>query len=246
MALRDSDESLLSRVRSCGGPVPEVPEPGVDESGLVQLLYTSGTTSAPRGAMMSHRALVHEYFSTIVALDLTGNDAPLHVMPLYHSAGMHVWMMPYLAVGAANQLMPSADVTAILEQIEETRAGSIFWRRPCGCRCHSTRTLRGATCRVCARRSMVRRSCPCPSWSGSRRRCPGGLLQRLRAERDRSAGDSAAPEEHAARPASCGRAVLNVEIRVIDGNGEPVEAGGRGEVVTGHRSCATGTGTNRK
>ena len=126
MALRDSDESLLSRVRSCGGPVPEVPEPDVDESGLVQLLYTSGTTSAPKGAMMSHRALVHEYFSTIVALDLTGNDAPLHVMPLYHSAGMHVWMMPYLAVGAANQLMPSADVTAILEQIEETRAGSIF------------------------------------------------------------------------------------------------------------------------
>ena len=90
MALRDNDESLLSRVRSCGGPVPEVPEPDVDESGLVQLLYTSGTTSAPKGAMMSHRALVHEYFSTIVALDLTGNDAPLHVMPLYHSAGMRV------------------------------------------------------------------------------------------------------------------------------------------------------------
>jgi fatty-acyl-CoA synthase len=232
MSLRDSDESLLSRVRSGGVPVPEVPEPDVDESGLVQLLYTSGTTSAPKGAMMSHRALVHEYFSTIVALDLTCNDAPLHVMPLYHSAGMHVWMMPYLAVGAANQLMPSADVTAILEQIEKTRAGSIFlaptvWVPLSQHEDFARRDLSSLHKAIYGASIM-----PVPVLERLQEALP--QLDFYNAFGQSEIGPLATvlrPEEHAARPASCGRAVLNVEIRVLDGNGEPVEPGGQGEVV---------------
>lgn len=232
MALRDSDESLLSRVRAGAGPVPVVPQPDVDESGLVQLLYTSGTTSAPKGAMMSHRALVHEYFSTIVALDLTGNDAPLHVMPLYHSAGMHVWMMPYLAIGAANHLLPSADVATILEQIEKTGAGSIFlaptvWvplsqhddfvRRDLS---SLRKAIYGASIMPVPVLERLQKALPQLGFYNAFGQSEiGPLATVLR------------PEEHAARPASCGQSVLNVEIRVIDGDGNPVEAGGQGEVV---------------
>jgi len=39
------------------------------------------------------------------------------------------------------------------------------------------------------------------------------------------------PEEHAQRPESCGRAVLFVEMRVVDGDGKDVEPGGAGEVI---------------
>ena len=66
---------------------------------LAQLLYTSGTTSRPKGAMMTHSALVHEYLSCILSLDLTADDEPLVTMPLYHSAAMHVFAMPYLSLG---------------------------------------------------------------------------------------------------------------------------------------------------
>ena len=52
------------------GPVPEL-DLDVADTDLVQLLYTSGTTSKPKGAMMTHRALVHEYVSTVHALDLS-------------------------------------------------------------------------------------------------------------------------------------------------------------------------------
>jgi fatty-acyl-CoA synthase len=87
LPLRDADGSLLDAARV--GVVPDL-DVEVADTDLAQLLYTSGTTSRPKGAMMTHRALVHEYVSCIVGLDLTEHDEPLHVMPLYHSAQMHV------------------------------------------------------------------------------------------------------------------------------------------------------------
>ena len=107
------------------GVVPEI-EMGTADTDLVQLLYTSGTTSKPKGAMMTHRALVHEYVSTVHALDLGADDDPLHCMPLYHSAGMHVFVLPYLAVGATNRLLARPDVPEILRLIETERLGALF------------------------------------------------------------------------------------------------------------------------
>lgn len=67
LALRDADGSLLARLPAT--PAYDGPEPRSED--LVQLLYTSGTTALPKGAMMTHRALVHEYLSAITALDLS-------------------------------------------------------------------------------------------------------------------------------------------------------------------------------
>ncbi len=98
----------------------------VEDTDLVQFLYTSGTTSKPKGAMMTHRALIHEYTSSIIALDIDSDDNPLICMPLYHSAGMHVFMVPYLAVGATVRLMPAPDIPEILRLVEEYQIGSLF------------------------------------------------------------------------------------------------------------------------
>jgi fatty-acyl-CoA synthase len=95
--LRDAPGSLLERASS--GELPELTTT-VADTDLVQLLYTSGTTSRPKGAMMTHRALVHEYVSCVHAMAMGAGDDPLHPMPLYHSAGMHCFLMPYLMVGA--------------------------------------------------------------------------------------------------------------------------------------------------
>ena len=65
--LRDGEELDVLKLSETGPTSPVATE--VSETDLVQLLYTSGTTSAPKGAMMTHRALVHEYLSCVTALD---------------------------------------------------------------------------------------------------------------------------------------------------------------------------------
>lgn len=77
-ALRGTDDSLLAALSE-----PEEFDPDRDQHELVQLLYTSGTTALPKGAQMTHRALVHEYVSAITALDLHEDDRPVHSLPLY-------------------------------------------------------------------------------------------------------------------------------------------------------------------
>lgn len=157
VTLRGEGDSLLEWTRD--GDVPQVPA-RVSGGDLAQLLYTSGTTSKPKGAMMTHGALVHEYVSSVIALGLNADDNPLICMPLYHSAGMHVFMLPYL-VGGGDRA-PDADAGHPRDpaphrgRSDRPRCSS---RRPCGYRSRRTRTSSGVISRRCGRRSTARRSC---------------------------------------------------------------------------------------
>ncbi len=99
---------------------------GPRDEELAQLLYTSGTTGAPKGAMMSHRALVAEYASAVMALDFAATDRALAALPLYHCAQMHVFTMPQLLVGAQTRLVRAPEPALCLRLIEEERITSFF------------------------------------------------------------------------------------------------------------------------
>jgi len=227
-ALRDGDGAFLDRVRT--GDVPELPI--APDTGLVQLLYTSGTTSAPKGAMMTHRALTHEYYSCITAFSMNAQDTPLHAMPLYHSAGMHVWMMPYLAVGATNHLMEAPEVGKVLEQLEARKAGAIFlaptvWVPLSQHPDFATRDLSALRKAVYGASIM-----PVPVLERLSQALPGlGFYNAFGQSEIGPLATVLAPEEHADRPASCGRAVLNVELKVVDPDGQPVSGDQPGEVL---------------
>ncbi|MBD8606729.1 AMP-binding protein [Aeromicrobium sp. CFBP 8757] len=227
--LRDAGGSLLERASTGEVPVLDVE---VSDSDLVQLLYTSGTTSRPKGAMMTHRALVHEYVSSIVALDLAESDDPLHPMPLYHSAGMHVFLMPYLAVGATNHLMEAPDIPEVLRLVEERSLRSVFlaptvWvplsQHPdAGTRDLSSlrKAFYGASIMPQPVLHRLQEALPdLGFWNCFGQSEIGPLATVLR------------PEEHAERSDSCGRSVLFVEVRVVDADGDDVPAGEAGEVV---------------
>lgn len=227
--LRDAPGSLLEHARDGELPVLDVP---VRDTDLVQLLYTSGTTSRPKGAMMTHRALVAEYVSCIAALDLRADDDPLHPMPLYHSAQMHVFLLPYLAVGATNSLVEAPDPADLLRRVEEERIGALFlaptvWVPLSHHPDFATRDL------TSLRKAFYGASI-----------MPVPVVERISAALPRlrfyncfgqsEIGPLATvlqPEEHADRPESCGRPVLFVELRVVDGEGRDVPPGELGEVV---------------
>ncbi|GAA4860961.1 fatty acyl-CoA synthetase [Saccharopolyspora rosea] len=236
--LRDAPDSLLRRCSD--GPVPQLDVEAADDD-LVQLLYTSGTTSQPKGAMMTHRALLHEYVSCAVGLDFRDDDEPLHVMPLYHSAQLHVFLVPHLMIGSTNHLVEVPEPGDVLRRIEAERIGSFFaaptlWVALANHADFPDRDL-GSLRKAYYGASIM----------------PGPVLRRLREALPElgfyncfgqsEIGPLATvlrPEEHDARPDSAGRPVLFVEARVVDERGEEVEPGQLGEIVYRSPQLCTG------
>ncbi|MFF1600991.1 acyl-CoA synthetase [Streptomyces mirabilis] len=228
LALRDSDDSLLARLDTT--PPYDGPEPRGED--LTQLLYTSGTTALPKGAMLTHRALVHEYLSAITALDLQAGDLPVHSLPLYHSAQMHVFLLPYLAVGAVNVILDAPDAGQILDLVEAGHADSLFapptvWIGLSNRPDFATRDLSGLRKAYYGASIM-----PVPVLERLRERLPKLAFYNCFGQSE--IGPLAmvlAPHEHKGRMDSCGRPVLFVEARVVDESGKDVPDGQRGEIV---------------
>ncbi|WP_329360876.1 acyl-CoA synthetase [Streptomyces sp. NBC_01483] len=228
LALRDTDDSLLARLDATtpyDGPEPR----GED---LTQLLYTSGTTALPKGAMLTHRALVHEYLSAITALDLQAGDLPVHSLPLYHSAQMHVFLLPYLAVGAVNVILDTPDAEQIFDLVEAGHADSLFapptvWIGLSNRPDFATRDLSGLRKAYYGASIM-----PVPVLERLRERLPKLAFYNCFGQSE--IGPLAmvlGPHEHKGRMDSCGRPVLFVEARVVDEAGKDVPDGERGEIV---------------
>ncbi|MDT0456658.1 acyl-CoA synthetase [Streptomyces sp. DSM 41527] len=223
-------------------PVAEVAESAeVSDEDLVQLLYTSGTTALPKGAMMTHRALVHEYTSAVVALDLKETDRPLHSLPLYHSAQLHVFLLPYLAVGAENTILDGPDPGRIFDLVERGLADSLFapptvWIALSNHPDFATRELSGLRKAYYGASIM-----PVPVLERLRARLPGLAFYNCFGQSE--IGPLATvlgPGEHEGRMDSCGRPVLFVEARVVDEEGREVPDGTRGEVVYRSPQLCTG------
>ncbi|GAA0645828.1 acyl-CoA synthetase [Streptomyces thermocarboxydovorans] len=228
LPLRESDDSLLARLD--GAPVHDGPEPRSED--LVQLLYTSGTTALPKGAMMTHRALVHEYLSAITALDLAAGDRPVHALPLYHSAQMHVFLMPYLAVGATSIVLDAPDGDRLFDLIESGRADSFFapptvWIGLSNRPDFATRDLSGLRKAYYGASIM-----PVPVLERLKERLPDLAFYNCFGQSE--IGPLATvlgPDEHEGRMDSCGRTVLFVDARVVDEDGKDVPDGTPGEIV---------------
>jgi fatty-acyl-CoA synthase len=228
LPLRDADGSLLERLASA--PPYDGREPRTED--LVQLLYTSGTTALPKGAMMTHRALVHEYLSAITALDLSAGDRPVHALPLYHSAQMHVFLLPYLAVGATSIILDAPDGDRLLDLIEDGRVDSLFapptvWIGLANRADFATRDLSGLRKAYYGASIM-----PVPVLERLRERLPKLAFYNCFGQSE--IGPLATvlgPDEHKGRMDSCGRPVLFVDARVVDEDGKDVPDGTQGEVV---------------
>lgn len=238
MFLRGDSGSLLDRCTS--GEAPEL-DVHVSDEDLVQLLYTSGTTSDPKGAMMTHRALLHEYVSCVVALDFTSDDEPLHAMPLYHSAQMHVFLLPHLMIGSTNRLVEAPDPIDVLRRIEQERLGAFF--------AAPTVWVALANHTEFAQRDL---SSLRKAYYGASI-MPGPVLERLRGALPElgfyncfgqsEIGPLAAvlrPEEHDEHPGSAGREVLFVEAKVVDEQGVELGLDQLGEVIYRSPQLCTG------
>jgi len=121
-----SDESLNIIDIAQSDSDASVPEVLIDENDIVQILYTSGTTAAPKGAIHTHRSLLTEYTSCHSQLDIKEGDRSLAALPLYHSAQMHVFVMPTLLMGGYTHLIDSPVPDTILSLLVSEKLNSFF------------------------------------------------------------------------------------------------------------------------
>jgi long-chain acyl-CoA synthetase len=100
------------------------PEIAFDDRDLAMIIYTSGTTSRPKGAMHCHLAVVMAAMSNAIEMHLDRNDGITGQFPLFHCAA-HVLLLTYLAVGGKMALMRGFDPVACMEAIQRDKL-SIF------------------------------------------------------------------------------------------------------------------------
>ncbi|WP_214408999.1 acyl-CoA synthetase [Sphaerisporangium fuscum] len=97
-------ESWLSE----GDPAPiDVP---VRLGDVALILYTSGTTGRPKGAMLSHANLVWNTFNLMVGVDVASDEVTLIGAPLFHVAALGQTLLPTFVKGGCSVIMPAWDV----------------------------------------------------------------------------------------------------------------------------------------
>jgi fatty-acyl-CoA synthase len=98
------------------------PEP-VRPGDTTNIQYTSGTTGAPKGVLLTHRGLVNNARFTGDWLGATGEDRMVVPFPLYHCAGCVCAVLDCVTRGATI-ILPSAafDPRAVLEAVQEEKA----------------------------------------------------------------------------------------------------------------------------
>jgi len=81
------------------------------------ILYTSGTTGKPKGALLTHGNITWNCINTVVDMDLNRNDVALMISPLFHVASLDMGLLPMLLKGATVVLEAKFDAGRVLELV---------------------------------------------------------------------------------------------------------------------------------
>ncbi len=227
------DGTSWSDLRSAAAGRPH-PTAGAGED-LAVLLYTSGTSGRPKGAMLPHRALLANLEQTagIEPPVVSPDDVVLLVLPLFHVYGLNAALGAVARHAATGVLVERFDPVETLAEVRRAGVTNVVGAPPMYVAWSMLRDVEEAFASV---RLAVSGAAPLPP----------AVLERVRAATGHDVYEGyglteTAPvvattlmSEHA-KPGSIGRPVPGVEVRLLDERGAPVEDGDPGEVVVrGH------------
>ncbi|MER7561722.1 o-succinylbenzoate--CoA ligase [Streptomyces sp. NPDC097941] len=90
------------------------------------IMYTSGTTGRPKGAMLTHGNLTWNAINVLVDTDLIADERALVSAPLFHTAGLNMLTLPVLLKGGTCVLVEAFDPSATFDLIERHRITFMF------------------------------------------------------------------------------------------------------------------------
>ena len=197
---------------------------------IASIIYTSGTTGKPKGAMLTHRNLLHNVNSNLQSIDLQDNDIFFTVLPMFHSFGSTVGMHTPIAGGAtiiaAPRFMPEETGKIIYATQATIFMGvpsmyTIFANIPDN-RKRDLSSLRicfsgGATLPVeVMKRFEAKYNVPICEGDGPTECSPVTSISPIYGKR---------------KPGSIGKVIPNVQMKIVDQDGNEMPVGEIGEIV---------------
>jgi len=209
-----------------------------DGEEIALILYTSGTTGVPKGAMLSHRMLTWNAINTQISWGLRENDIAPISAPFFHAGGLNVLTTPLYHLGGTVVLQRDTSPAETLRVIAAERctvafaAPTVFqmmMERP------EFQSADLSSLRFCITGGS---SCPLPIIAGYAAR---GLEFRQGYGLTEVGVNcfSLAPEDAVRKAGSVGRPVFHSRARLVDEQGRDVAAGAVGELaLAGPHVCS--------
>jgi len=206
--------------RSLGPADPEEPQ---------VIMYTSGTTGRPKGAVLSHRKTFFNCLNADIFFKMHFDDIMLVILPLFHSGGLFIQASPTIYKGATMVIHPKFDPIKVYQDIERYKV---------------TKFLGVPT----VYRELVKVDPQQRGDSSSLKVCAGGgekttpeLFEKCRdaglafrqvmGQTETSILLWASEEDSFRKPGTVGRPVFHAEVNIADKNGRSVKPGDIGEIV---------------
>ncbi|HWJ66532.1 MAG TPA: acyl-CoA synthetase [Nocardioides sp.] len=211
------------------------PEVDVADDDPVRMMFTSGTESRPKGALLSSRALTWQYVSCAIDGSMSADDVELHTLPLYHCAQLDCFLGVDVYLGATSVILPGPDPAAILAAIERHRVTKFFAPPTVWISLLRSEAFDGTDLSSLRKGYYGASPMPVEVLREMRERLPGVDLWNFYGQTEMSPlATILGPDEQLSHAGSAGRPALNVETRIVGDDGEPLPSGEVGEIV--HRS----------
>jgi fatty-acyl-CoA synthase len=211
-----------------------VPDAEMGEDDLQRLMYTSGTTSRPKGVCISHGNVIWKNLGHIVEFGIDADDKTLIAGPLYHVGALDLPASGVLYAGGSVVILRRFDAQQVLETTERERPTNM-WLAP---------TMMNMLLQVPDLGSYDTSSVRFIIGGGEK--LPVSLIERMMCVfptarladayglTETVSGDTFLARDHViSKIGSVGKPVVHLGLRVVDDDGHEVPAGEQGEITLG-------------
>jgi fatty-acyl-CoA synthase len=207
---------------------------------VLRLMYTSGTTARPKGVVITNGNLDAKCLAQLVELQLTAEDRALIAGPLYHVGALDLTFTTVLYAGGYQRVLRRFDATAVLDAIE-SEALTTVWLAPAMVNAVMSDASLGSR-ELSSMRVIIDggEKMPLPLIERVLDAFPNAWFADAYGLTETVGGDTFLDKGKERRKlGSVGKPVFNVQVRVVDPDGESVPAGESGEIVLrGPKVCA--------